>query len=284
MEAAAAGFATGARAAAAARPFGLDLQAAAGGVRRPRRAIPMPAAGPHGGHLPFATAPSTLYAAYGGRRVYAQGESNGAPSESDRNGHKEPRTVDELMEAYPRCTSFFKLVTVVLCLGLCFLSAKGDPRAALMVTTSKDAAEVMGDSVISLEPEERRYKDCKLQYLGKERCDRAINELACDALPCKMKQAPARLRLHGATHREGVDRGGARRRKQHAVCAGAAAATCSGTAAGRDCGLRLTRRQQRGLQRQRGGGMTDAACPESKEATREELPLQVSIGAERSDV
>nr|XP_040246491.1 uncharacterized protein LOC109747867 isoform X2 [Aegilops tauschii subsp. strangulata] len=65
MEAAAAGFATGARAAAAARPFGLDLQAAAGGVRRPRRAIPMPAAGPHGGHLPFATAPSTLYAAYG---------------------------------------------------------------------------------------------------------------------------------------------------------------------------------------------------------------------------
>ncbi|XP_037438117.1 uncharacterized protein LOC119305793 [Triticum dicoccoides] len=77
-----------------------------------------------------------------GRRVYAQGESNGAPSESDRNGHKEPRTVDELMEAYPRCTSFFKLVTVVLCLGLCFLSAKGDPRAALMVTTSKDAAEV----------------------------------------------------------------------------------------------------------------------------------------------
>ncbi|XP_037431195.1 uncharacterized protein LOC125556285 [Triticum urartu] len=65
MEAAAAGFATGARGAAAARTFGLDLQAAAGGVRRPRRAIPMPAAGPRGGHPSFATAPSTLYAAYG---------------------------------------------------------------------------------------------------------------------------------------------------------------------------------------------------------------------------
>ncbi|XP_044393330.1 uncharacterized protein [Triticum aestivum] len=245
MEAAAAGFATGARGAAAARPFGLDLQAAAGGVRRRRRAIPMPAAGPRGGHLPLATARSAISAAHGGlgsagvvtgldpaleissravglgparsasmiqarpnghlacgRRVShlplrgfrpggthrsaaavgfggaprwlvaaaaaaggggsgsfgrtfagvplhiqavyspsrAQAVDKGAPS--DDKGEEKLSPIDEFNEVHPRLSAGCKLVAMGMCVVFCYISAKGDPRATLLVTTLKDAGEV----------------------------------------------------------------------------------------------------------------------------------------------